>query len=123
ECLYELHQMTRPSYRAYRTTSSDAQFPVHIPDFEGLRRAIPHVKSMVAAMRCKDRATALESGQAALAQTNAKGSSESMARSLSRRAESVKIANVVPQDEKLVGKLRPVVGNRRPRRASVPSSS
>ena len=74
ECLYELHQMTRPSYRAYRTTSSDAQFPVRIPDFEGLRLAIPHVKSMVAAMRCKDRATALESGKAALAQTNAKSS-------------------------------------------------
>ncbi len=67
QCLYEMHQMTRPSYRAYRTTGSD-KWPTHIPDGERLKRAMPHVKAMVKAIRRRDRALALVSGKAALAE-------------------------------------------------------
>jgi len=66
ECLYEMHQMTRPSYRAYKTSSSD-KWPTHIPDSATFNRAMPHVKAMVSAIRRRDRAVALISGKAALA--------------------------------------------------------
>ena len=67
ECLYEMHQMTRPTFHAYRMDSSDAKWPTHIPSSAKLSRAMPHVKSMVSAIRRRDQATALGSGKAALA--------------------------------------------------------
>jgi hypothetical protein len=67
QCLYEMHQMTRPLYRAYRTTGSD-KWPTHIPDAERLKKAMPHVKAMVKAIRRRDRALAVVSGKAALAE-------------------------------------------------------
>jgi hypothetical protein len=73
-CLYEMHQMTRPLYRAYKTTGSD-KWPTHIPDSERMHRAMPHVKAMVRAIRRSDRATAVESGKAALAEMNSNGHS------------------------------------------------
>src|ERR1017187_3469539 len=71
ECLYEMHQMTRPSYRAYRTAGSDK--PSHLPDFVVFNRAMPHVKAMMSAIHRKDRTTAVESGNAALAEMNGFG--------------------------------------------------
>ena len=71
ECLYEMHQMTRPSYRAYRTAGSDK--PSHLPDFVVFNRAMPHVKAMMSAIHRKDRTTAVESGNAALAEMNGTG--------------------------------------------------
>jgi hypothetical protein len=68
QCLYEMHQMTRPSYKAYRTTGADAKWPSHIPNSEKLNRAMPHVKTMVSAIRRKNLTTALESGRAALSE-------------------------------------------------------
>lgn len=67
ECLYEIHQMARPKYQAYRTDSS-AKGPVLSPVYERAARAVPHVKSMVRAIRRKDQAGAVESGIAALAE-------------------------------------------------------
>jgi len=67
ECLYEMHQMTRPSFQAYRMASSDAKWPAHLPNSVKLNRAMPHVKAMVRAIRRRDQATALVSGKAALA--------------------------------------------------------
>jgi hypothetical protein len=67
QCLYEFHQMSAPSYRPYQASRSDAKWPAHVPDSARLSRAMPHVKSMVHAIRRKDRATALESTKAALA--------------------------------------------------------
>ncbi len=67
ECLYEMHQMTRPAFQAYRTERSDGKWPSHVPDSGKLNRALPHVKAMVSAIRRKDQATALLSGKAALA--------------------------------------------------------
>jgi hypothetical protein len=67
ECLYEIHQMARPKYQAYRTDPS-SKGPALVPVYERAARAIPHVKSMVRAIRRKDQATAVESGRAALAE-------------------------------------------------------
>ena len=65
-CLFEMHQMSRPLYRAYRTDSLKAS-SARQSDIHGrLSRAIPHVRSMVIAIRHRDRARALESGNCAL---------------------------------------------------------
>ena len=66
-CLYEIHQMARPKYQAYRNDASN-KGPALVPVYERAARAIPHVKSMVRAIRRKDQATAVESGIAALAE-------------------------------------------------------
>jgi hypothetical protein len=80
ECLYEMHQMTRPSFQAYRMASSDAKWHTHLPNSANLNRAMPHVKAMVRAIRHRDQATALISGKAALAEMN--GTSPSKASGL-----------------------------------------
>lgn len=67
QCLYEIYQMSRPSYRAYKTENLPSKSGVYNPVSEKLTRAVPHVKSMLSAMRRKDRAAALESGRGALA--------------------------------------------------------
>lgn len=68
ECLYEMHQMTRPAFQAYRMDSKDTKWPLYLPDFAKLSRALPHVKAMVSAIRHHDRSAALISGKAALAE-------------------------------------------------------
>jgi len=72
QCLYEMHQMTRPSYQAYKTAGWD-KWPMHVPDGAGLHRAMPHVKAMMRAIHRKDRATAIESGKVALDEMNGVG--------------------------------------------------
>jgi hypothetical protein len=66
ECLYEMHQMSRASFRTYLTAGSD-KWPSHAPDGAWVTRALPHVKAMVSAIRRQDRVMAVESGKAALA--------------------------------------------------------
>ena len=66
ECLYEMHQMARPLYQGYRIDALH-KTPTLVPVSERAARAIPHVKSMVKAIRRKDQAAAVESGKAALA--------------------------------------------------------
>ena len=67
-CLYEMHQMSGPRYKGYKTDgpSSKPQGPNAIS--EKVNRALPHVKLMVSAMRRKDQVTALQSGKAAVAE-------------------------------------------------------
>jgi hypothetical protein len=67
ECSYEMHQMARPLYRGY-TTDPVKKAPVLVMVSERAARAIPHVKSMVRAIRRKDQVAAVESGRAALAE-------------------------------------------------------
>ena len=67
ECLYEIHQMARPLYKGYRTDAMN-RTPALVPVYERAARAIPHVKSMVRAIRRKDQVAAVESGSAALAE-------------------------------------------------------
>lgn len=66
-CLYEMHQMSRPLYKAYRTDGQSANSHGHPPVSERLQQAVPHVKCMLSAVRRKDQASALHSGRAALA--------------------------------------------------------
>jgi hypothetical protein len=66
-CLYEMHQMSRPMYRAYKTDGQGANSHTVQPVSERVNLAVPHVKSMLSALRRKDQASALHSGRAALA--------------------------------------------------------
>lgn len=72
QCLYEMHQMTRPSFQAYKTTGSE-KWPSHVPNRASFNGAMPHVKAMMTAIHHKDRTTAIESGNAALAEMNGFG--------------------------------------------------
>lgn len=69
-CLYEMHQMSGSLYTPYKPDrlNANSQAQNNLP--EKLNRAIPHVRAMVIAIRHKDRAHALESGKAALAEMN-----------------------------------------------------
>ena len=110
QCLYEMHQMTRPSYRAYKTAGSD-KWPSHVPDGAGLTRALPYVKAMVSAIRRKDRMMAVQSGNAALAEMN--GSRPSTTSGSKEPGKEVREASpVVRQHEKPARKHRPVVEKR-----------
>jgi hypothetical protein len=122
QCLYEMHQMTRPSYRAYKTTSSDT-WPSHVPDSAKLNRAIPHVKAMMSAIRRRDHATAVESGRKALGEMNGTSPSLLSSRSAEPKTQSKEVFNVVRQHEKPTGKHRPVVEDRRSSRRSRVASS
>jgi hypothetical protein len=118
QCLYEMHQMTRPSYRAYKTTGSEKR-PSHLPDVAAFSRAMPHVKAMMTAIHHKDRTTAIESGNAALAEMN--GTAFARASGFSEAGESSKI---VRQHEKPTGKNRSVVeGRSSPRRRLMASGN
>jgi hypothetical protein len=111
QCLYEMHQMTRPSYRAYKTSSSD-KWPSHVPDGAGMNRAMPHVKAMMSAIRRKDRATALENGKAALAEMNGIDRTRASGASREPRTETRESSTVVRQREKTTGERRPAVEDR-----------
>ena len=66
-CRSEMERMARPIYRGAKARSHTAQGPERNPDAGKLNRAIPHVRAMLTAMRNRNRAAALEHGQAALA--------------------------------------------------------
>ncbi|MGO4884447.1 MAG: hypothetical protein ACLP59_27045 [Bryobacteraceae bacterium] len=72
-CLYEMHQMSGSLYTAYRPDSLHAKSRLQGNLPEKLTKAIPHVKTMVIAIRHKDQIQALESGRAALAELNRTG--------------------------------------------------
>ena len=67
ECLYEMHQMSRPKYQGYRADAA-SKTPEFVPVYQRAARAIPHMKSMMRAIRRQDQAAAVESGRAALAE-------------------------------------------------------
>jgi hypothetical protein len=66
QALYEMHQMSSPSYKPYKTDRAAGQNGGRVPDTERLIRAMPHVKTMASAIRRRDQATAIQSGRAAL---------------------------------------------------------
>jgi len=109
QCLYEMHQMTRLSYRAYKTIGSDNW---QIPDGSGMNRAMPHVKAMMSAIRRRDRATALENGKAALAEMNGMGHTRASGTAKDPRTENRESSNGVRQHEKPTGEHRPLVEGR-----------
>jgi hypothetical protein len=69
-CLYEMHQMSGRLYKAYKSDNLNAHSVVQSSLPEKLSRAMPHVRTMVIAIRNKDQMRALESGRAALAEMN-----------------------------------------------------
>ena len=69
-CLYEMHQMSGSLYTPYRPDSLHANSPAQSNLPEKLSRALPHIRTMVIAIRHKDQIHALESGRAALAELN-----------------------------------------------------
>jgi hypothetical protein len=70
ECLYEMHQMSEPLYKAYRSDGLNAHSLAQSTLPDKLNRAMPHVRTMVIAIRHKDQVHAIESGKAALAEMN-----------------------------------------------------
>ena len=69
-CLYEMHQMAGPLYKAYRSDNLNANSRAQVGFPQKLTRAMPHARMMVIAIRHKDRDLAIESGKAALAEMN-----------------------------------------------------
>lgn len=69
-CLYEMHQMSGRLYAAYKIDRLNANASSQGSLPEKLKRAMPHARTMVIAIRQKDQARALESGKAALAEMN-----------------------------------------------------
>ena len=112
ECLFEMHQMTRPSYRAHKTTGSE-KWPSHLPNVAAFSRAMPHVKAMMSAIRRKNRLTALESGKAALAEMNG---------SVSPRALKSEVGDSSKESSEPAAKDRPVVKERNSPRRSLGAS-
>jgi hypothetical protein len=69
-CLYEMHQMSGRLYTAYKADRLNANAAVQGTLPEKLKRAMPHARTMVIAIRHKDQIRALESGKAALSEMN-----------------------------------------------------
>jgi len=69
-CLYEMHQMAGPLYKAYRSDRLNANSLAQSSFPEKLNRAMPHVRLMVIAIRHKDRTGAIDNGRAALVEMN-----------------------------------------------------
>src|SRR5258708_38046960 len=67
-CLYEMHQMARPEYKAYRNDKQNANSQAQTGFPEQLSRAMPHVRAIGIAIRHNDQTTAGESGKSALAE-------------------------------------------------------
>jgi hypothetical protein len=67
-CLATMRQRTKPINDPGKPGSGSAQARVVSPDLGKLNRAIPHVESMLYAMRRKERVKALESGRVAVAE-------------------------------------------------------
>lgn len=67
-CLYEMHQMSRPAYKAYRTDKQNANSQAQMGFPDKISRAMPFVRTMVIAIRHKDQSAAVENGKSALAE-------------------------------------------------------
>ena len=106
-CLYEMHQMSGPLYKAYRSDSLNANSAVQSTLPGKLNRAMPYVRTMVIAIRHKDQPRALESGKAALAEMNGIDPSRTSDCSTGPRTGIGRSSNVVPQHEKPPGSKRP----------------
>jgi hypothetical protein len=66
DCVFEMHQMNHG--RAMVSEGVQKRLPVANPHCEKLDRAIPHIKTMMTAIRRRDQSAALESGRLALAE-------------------------------------------------------
>lgn len=111
-CLYEMHQMAAPMYKAYRTDSLNANSVAQNSLPEKLYRAMPHVRSMVIAIRHRDRTKALESGKTALAEMNGGVSFRAAVTATERNTVNHTPASVSRQKGKPGERHRPAVQDR-----------
>lgn len=68
ECVFEMHQMNHALSMEVGTEGVNKRFPAANPHCQRLNRAMPHVKSMMTAIRRRDKTAALENARLALAQ-------------------------------------------------------
>jgi hypothetical protein len=68
ECVFEMHQMNRALPLVLGTEGIKKRLAVGNPQCEKLDRAMPHIKSMMTAIRRRNQVAALESGRLALAE-------------------------------------------------------
>ncbi|MGO9969673.1 MAG: hypothetical protein ACLPY2_20620 [Bryobacteraceae bacterium] len=111
-CLYEMHQMSGRLYKAYKSDSLNAHSVVQSSLPEKLNRAMPHVRTMVIAIRHRDHSRALESGKAALAEMNGYNASTISGGAAEPKTEG-KEGPLAGQQEKAGGKQGFVVEDRR----------
>jgi hypothetical protein len=114
QCLYEMHQMSKPLYKGYRTEGSKGKTPALVPVSENINRAIPYVKAMVSAIRRQDRATAMQSGRAAVAEMNGTAVPRPVSHAIAPKIEVKEAPKVLRQHKKPVSQRRPAVKERRP---------
>jgi len=121
-CLYEMHQMSKSLYTAYKPDRLNSTTLAQGTHPEKLARAIPHVRMMVIAIRHKDQAQAIQRGKAALAEMNGTtGLPVISSRRMEPTTES-KDASVLQQDNKSTRKGRlPVRGRKAPRQMAASS--
>jgi len=104
-CLYEMHQMCKPLYKPYESDRPNANSAGQSAIPESLSRAIPHVRTMVIAIRHKDQTRAIASGRAALAALNC----ASHSRVSGKNRETRKPSEGLQRHENSAGKHRPTV--------------
>jgi hypothetical protein len=123
QCLYEMHAMSKPLYKGYRTEGPKGRTAVLAPVFENAHRAIPYGKEMVRAIRRKDRVAALASGKAAIAEMNGTAVSRAQVHPAEpKKVESKELPTVLRTHKKPAAQHRPVVKERRPARRSLVAS-
>ena len=112
-CLYEMHQMSSPLYKAYRSDGLNAQSVAQRSFPEKLHRAMPHVRTMVIAIRHRDQTLALDSGRAALAEMNGTRASIPSGGGTEPGMESKEAAMMVPPQPNPAVKRRRMAEGRR----------
>jgi len=115
-CLYEMHQMSGSLYKAYKPDrlNSKSQAESDLP--KKLTKAIPHVRSMVIAIRHRNQIEALENGKAALAEMNGTSASIPSGSQVEPTTEITE-ASVV-RHEKPTGMHRLIIKTRKASRSS-----
>jgi len=98
-CLYEMHQMCAPLYRAYRSDPQNTNSVAQTSFPDKLNRAMPHVRLMVIAIRHKDRTRAIQSGKLALAEMSCLAPS---------RRDGGTLPNVLRQASPTIARHRPI---------------
>jgi hypothetical protein len=104
-CLYEMHQMSRPFYSGYKSDSLSANSAGQNTISEMVNRAMPHVRTMVLAIRHKNQTRAIASGRAALAEMNG----ASHFRGSGKNRETRKPSTRLRRHEESARKSRPAV--------------
>ena len=109
-CLYEMHQMSRSLYTPFRSDRLNATSLAQDSLPGKVTRAMPHIRTMVIAIRQKDQIRALESGKAALAELNGNRCSV-IAGGRTEPTTTSKEASAVQQDKKPTRKRRVLVAS------------